>query len=89
MPICDACGNDYARAFEIVTADGRRLIADSVECAAHLIAPKCAHCGCLILGHGIETSDAFYCCAACSRHAGEAGAVDNTANPTRSQNHGR
>jgi hypothetical protein len=88
MPICDACGNDYPRAFQIVTAEGRRLIADSVECAAHLIAPTCAHCGCRILGHGIETADAIYCCAACSRHDGKTGAVDNTAKTARREIHG-
>ena len=79
VPICDHCGNDYARAFQIISADGRRFVADSLECAAQLMAPVCGHCGCRILGHGIDTSTGVYCCAHCARHAGETRAVDNTA----------
>jgi len=83
MPVCDACGNDYARAFQIVTSDGKRHVADSLECAAHLIAPTCAHCACRILGHGIDTPEGIYCCASCARHSGEQRAVDNTATKAR------
>lgn len=79
MPVCDVCGNDYAGAFEVRTATGERYTFDSFECAVHKVAPKCAHCECRILGHGIETPRGIYCCASCSRHAGVAGAVDNTA----------
>jgi hypothetical protein len=78
MAICDVCGNDYARAFQVTDAAGRKFTFDSLECAAHRIAPTCGHCNCRILGHGIETPDAFYCCANCARHMGTAGAVDNT-----------
>ena len=78
MPVCDVCGNDYARAFEIRLADGTRFTFDSLECAAHRMAPTCLHCMCRILGHGIETPGGIYCCANCARHAGAEGAVDNT-----------
>ena len=30
---------------------------DSFECAIQKLAPTCAHCGCRILGHGIEEAD--------------------------------
>jgi hypothetical protein len=78
MPVCDVCGNDYPRAFQVVTSDGLRLTFDSIECAAHRIAPLCTHCACRILGHGIETPIGIYCCAHCARHLGEQRAVDNT-----------
>lgn len=78
MPVCDVCGNDYARAFQVLTADGGRFTFDSLECAAHRIAPLCTHCSCRVLGHGIETATGVYCCAHCARHLGDPRAVDNT-----------
>jgi len=83
MPVCDVCGNDYARSFQVTTADGSRFTFDSLECAAHKIAPVCAHCDCRILGHGIEAPGALYCCANCARHAGTSGAIDNVAQGAR------
>src|SRR4051794_17340860 len=64
---CDVCGNDYDKAFQIVQ-NGRTLTFDSFECAIHAVAPVCAHCGCKILGHGVEAGDAIYCCAHCAHH---------------------
>lgn len=78
MPVCDTCGNDYPRSFQVVDADGREHTFDSLECAAQVLAPECAHCRCRILGHGIDTPQGIYCCANCSRNAGETRAVDNT-----------
>lgn len=77
MALCDVCGNDYARSFQVTTADGERLTFDSLECAAHRIAPLCGHCNCRVLGHGIETPQAVYCCANCARRAGSPDAVDH------------
>jgi len=77
MARCEVCGNDYHLAFEVITAAGQRHSFDSFECAAHLLAPVCNHCGVKVVGHGIEGDRAFYCCAHCSREAGEQGAVDN------------
>jgi len=76
MARCDVCGNDYAASFEILTAQGKRFTFDSFECAIDKLAPSCAHCGCRVVGHGIESSNAIYCCA---RESGARAAVDNTA----------
>ena len=35
MPRCHTCGNDYARSFDVLTADGQRFTFDSMECAAY------------------------------------------------------
>jgi hypothetical protein len=45
-----------------------RSTASSV--AIHKLAPVCDHCGCKIIGHGIEAQGTFYCCANCARQAG-------------------
>jgi hypothetical protein len=39
------------------------------------LAPACTHCGCSIIGHGVEMDGQLFCCAHCARHAtsGEAG----------------
>jgi hypothetical protein len=50
---CDTCGNDYDKSFQIVMS-GRTQTFDSFECAIQSLAPTCAHCGCRILGHGVE-----------------------------------
>ena len=75
MARCDVCGNDYDKAFQ-VTHGGKSYTFDAFECAIHKLAPTCAHCGCRIVGHGIEADGTFYCCANCARHAGENGARD-------------
>lgn len=83
MPICDICGNDYLHAFQVITPDGARFTFDSLECAAHKIAPVCPHCGCRVLGHGIETPSGICCCAHCARHSGTTEAVDNVTRTAR------
>jgi hypothetical protein len=70
MAQCEVCGNDYDKSFE-VTAAGKRHVFDSFECAIHLLAPVCDHCGCKI-----KASLQFFCCASCARKAGESGARD-------------
>lgn len=75
MAVCDTCGNDYDKAFE-VRLGGKTHQFDSFECAIHKLAPGCAHCGCRILGHGIEAKGAMYCCASCARQVGVQGAQD-------------
>ena len=69
MPVCDHCGNDYDKAFA-VEIGGRRMNFDSFECAIAGAAPRCAHCGVPIIGHGLEEADAIYCCAHCAGHHG-------------------
>jgi hypothetical protein len=76
MPRCDACGNDYAHAFQVVK-DGTTHTFDSFECAIHKLAPRCSHCGCTIIGHGLEAEGRIYCCAHCGREMGVESLVDN------------
>jgi hypothetical protein len=78
MARCEVCGNDYDKAFEVRIA-GRSHVFDSLECAAHVIAPKCAHCGCRILGHGMESNGTFFCCAHCAKQSGVHGVDDRAA----------
>ena len=73
---CDVCGNDYDKAFQVTTVDGKTMSFDAFECAIHALAPKCAHCQCRIVGHGVETDDAIFCCANCARQSGERGLAD-------------
>jgi hypothetical protein len=75
MAQCEVCGNDYDKSFEVIKA-GNRHIFDSFECAIHKLAPVCEHCGCRIIGHGIEADGSFYCCANCARGSGENEARD-------------
>lgn len=67
---CSICGNEYDKAFSVTTHDGAQYVFDSIECAARGIAPECAHCGCRVLGHGVEAEGAVYCCASCARQVG-------------------
>jgi hypothetical protein len=76
MAECEVCGNDYYLSFEVVAA-GNRHVFDSFECAIHRLAPVCSHCGCRVIGHGIEADGAIFCCANCSKKSGVSGAVDN------------
>jgi hypothetical protein len=58
MAVCDVCGNDYDKTFEI-RAEGRTHTFDSFECAIQALAPTCGHCGCRVIGHGVERTDGF------------------------------
>ena len=69
MGKCAQCGNNYDRSFE-VTMGGRTLVFDSFECAIAALAPVCPHCGCRIIGHGMEASGRYYCCAHCAHASG-------------------
>jgi hypothetical protein len=76
MAQCEVCGNDYYLAFQVITS-GVTHTFDSFECAIHKLAPICAHCGCKVLGHGIEAQGTFFCCAHCAQKKGARGIVDN------------
>jgi nitrite reductase/ring-hydroxylating ferredoxin subunit len=78
MARCEVCGNDYDKAMEIKVA-GTTHVFDSFECAIHAIAPRCAHCGCAVIGHGHEAGSRVYCCAHCARESGEQGLADRSA----------
>ena len=76
MAACETCGNEYDKTMQI-TVGGETHTFDSFECAIHAIAPRCAHCGCTIVGHGLEgPSDDIYCCAHCAHEAGVEGVAD-------------
>ena len=75
MAKCELCGNDYDKAMQI-TFDGRQHTFDSFECAIQVLAPPCAHCGCRIIGHGVEAGDRIFCCAHCARESGASGVAD-------------
>jgi hypothetical protein len=69
MPVCETCGNDYDKTFQ-VTFDGTSHTFDSFECAIHLLAPVCQHCGCRVVGHGVESGGRIFCCANCAKLSG-------------------
>lgn len=75
MSQCELCGNEYDKSFEVVMA-GKTHTFDSFECAIHALAPTCNHCGCKIVGHGVEVDNSFYCCAHCANQAGKNGLRD-------------
>jgi hypothetical protein len=79
MAKCVVCGNDYQRAFKVTTAEGKTHTFDSFECAIHHLAPRCEHCGCMIIGHGIEADARYFCCAHCAHESGVMDVVDNAA----------
>jgi hypothetical protein len=69
MAQCETCGNEHDKAFKVVLADVSYTF-DSFECAIQALAPTCSHCGCRILGHGVEADGAMYCCAHCASQQG-------------------
>jgi len=77
MATCDTCGNVYEETFQL-TMKGRSYDFDSFECAIHALAPECDHCGCRILGHGVQNGDTMLCCAHCATEAGVTGLIDHT-----------
>jgi len=79
MPRCEVCDNEYDKTFQIMMPDeGRGHTFDSFECAIHALAPSCAHCGCKIIGHGVESSGRYYCCANCANLVGVGGLRDRS-----------
>lgn len=66
MAICVTCGNDYNKSFQVVL-DGNSYTFDCFECAVQRLAPTCAHCGCRVIGHGVETGNDIFCCSSCER----------------------
>ncbi|HYB95693.1 MAG TPA: hypothetical protein VEC39_12010 [Vicinamibacterales bacterium] len=78
MAKCDMCGNNYDKSFEVRMA-GQTYTFDTFECAIHHVAPTCEHCGCRIIGHGVESETRLFCCANCARESGVTGLRDRTA----------
>jgi hypothetical protein len=75
MAKCELCGNEYDKAMQISVA-GQQHTFDSFECAIQVLAPSCPHCGCRIIGHGVEAGDSIFCCAHCARESGASGVAD-------------
>ncbi len=69
MARCEVCGNDYDKTFEVI-ANGENHTFDSFECAIHALAPKCHHCDCHVIGHGVEADGEIYCCGHCAELSG-------------------
>jgi nitrite reductase/ring-hydroxylating ferredoxin subunit len=63
IPIVFGTGGD-----PVATQADKTLTFDSFECAIHAMAPRCAHCQCHVIGHGIEAGGAIYCSAHCAKH---------------------
>ncbi len=70
MAKCDKCGNEYDKSFR-VEMSGRSYVFDSFECAISMLAPRCSHCDCMIIGHGVEAGNKIYCCAHCAKQQGQ------------------
>jgi hypothetical protein len=79
MATCEVCGNEYDKSFE-VSIGGASHTFDSFECAIHKLAPTCNHCGCRIVGHGVEgKTGVMYCSAHCAQKEGVTGLRDRVA----------
>jgi hypothetical protein len=72
---CEMCGNDYDKTMEI-SLGGTTHVFDSFECAIHVMAPRCDHCGCSVIGHGLQAGEHFFCCAHCAREQGISALTD-------------
>lgn len=71
MARCDVCGNEYDKLIEI-RQQSKAGAFDSFECAIQAMAPVCEHCGCRVIGHGVESRGRIFCCASCAHKAGVA-----------------
>jgi len=49
----------------------KKHVFDSFECAIQLVAPEYDHCGCKIIGQGVEGGGKMFCCADCVRESGQ------------------
>ncbi len=68
MAKCEVCGNEYEKAFKVTAASGKSMMFDSFECAIQAMAPRCAHCDCAVIGHGVDANGKVYCCNHCAKH---------------------
>jgi len=82
MAVCEVCGNEYDKSFTLKRAnEDKAHVFDSFECAIHALAPRCAHCECRIVGHGVESESGIFCCAHCAKQEG-AGDLRDRSNGT-------
>jgi DNA-directed RNA polymerase subunit RPC12/RpoP len=78
MGKCASCGNEYDSTFKI-EMNGQTQEFDSFECAVHLLAPQCTHCGTRVIGHGFQDGDTVFCSAHCARQEGRRDFQDRSA----------
>ena len=52
--VCEVCGNDYDKAFEIVAAGETHP--STASSAPSTRSRRPAHCGCRVIGHGVEAN---------------------------------
>ena len=76
MGRCEVCQNEYENTFQVILK-GQTHEFDSMECAIHALAPKCSHCGCRVIGHGVEHENEIFCCAHCAMQTGVVGVADH------------
>lgn len=76
MQRCENCGNEYRGTFQIVMGDQDHFF-DCFECAINALAPRCAHCGTRVIGHGIEGNGKIFCCTHCAKSEGVIGSRDH------------
>ena len=69
MAQCEMCGNEYDKSFQVLM-NWETHVFDCFECAIHALAPSCEHCGCTIIGHGLEADGRYYCCDHCAQAMG-------------------
>jgi hypothetical protein len=75
MGTCETCGNTYDKTFEVRLGSETHVF-DAFECAIQALAPVCLHCGCRIIGHGVEADGAVFCCAHCAAARGVTSLTD-------------
>ena len=75
MAICETCGNDYDKAFQVVM-NGQAHTFDSFDCAIHALAPSCKHCGRASSDTVLERDGTYYCCDHCAEEEGVTGLRD-------------
>lgn len=59
MAMCETCGNAYGKAFTVIIDNARHTFG-SLGYAIQALVPTCAHCGCRIIGHGVEKDGTFF-----------------------------
>jgi len=65
MPLCEVCGNEHDKVFEIVVA-GRRHLFDSFECAIHALSAVCEQCRRRTVAQGTNRGARFFCSPRCA-----------------------
>lgn len=75
MATCEQCGNQYDKCFQ-VHMNGMVFTFDCFECAIASLAPICDHCGCRVIGHGVEHEGVIFCCVHCAKHEGVKSLID-------------